>query len=862
MCGQISQVILEPESFGIEVTWENSDDLYDLRYKALDALYECLKTQSKECVSVYLESLQRQEQHEELLEGVLKRILNQIRQGGIENIQRVQEAVWALDALLDFDFVQDFFFAESRLFNQFQSGYQLEQRTIFGQILAINMFPDENLKWEFLFREANSYNLDYFQQQVRAYRERVVQLIDQFGLLLVKVCKNARSAERVRVWIEHSIVLNFGKLKTYQNHNQISSNSYVINLLRLMLTFSQEYFYNLHTIQETLLCTDLTQLFTAPQYLKDLTQVSTNDATFDAKIRTRVKKSLVEPRLQNLDTTFVVKVLLGLFNLATPCLQGYLKEVYNLMKVKNKSMYGMFFQDMQGRKLAYDIQFEDPFLAKMIIHFFSFEAALALHLNNLSFSTETGSVNFQHIEDRCSSQFAVVPICLIEDMTTWVGFLKQTHEPTLEKQQVYFSLVFSFFILVSNFRSWMSNPHLRLKITEEIYTMSPQTCQFEDYKQNQFSYLFMGNEVCNQFLISSLLRRYTERERLECEGESGSNQRLLQTFRFCQILGFLVSMKEFSDMFTKFAQESREEFLEFSTVYLKNLLNGLKDYVRCREAYNAMRQQTQNNSYELPENVFLKSQIASQQAQLRLMETFITTYIENMHIVTSYSKEAFLMDEIIDNSAQVINAIYWALEGQEVPAKPPATGAALQPGSAPGGSSSEPQCSRFNPMNLIFQNCDMFFIACRNPNFMHSLVNDIEFFSLERVQRCMQRVLTMKERKEKMAELIQRLREIESLNQLQDKLADQAPPEFLDPIMGSFMKNPVRLQTSGVVMDKVTILKHMLTDKTDPYNRKPITYDQIEEQDELRTQIQNYISQSMTKKTPPKHKKKKFSCFG
>jgi ubiquitin conjugation factor E4 B len=57
-----------------------------------------------------------------------------------------------------------------------------------------------------------------------------------------------------------------------------------------------------------------------------------------------------------------------------------------------------------------------------------------------------------------------------------------------------------------------------------------------------------------------------------------------------------------------------------------------------------------------------------------------------------------------------------------------------------------------------------------------------------------------------------------------EQLSDKAPNEYLDPIMGHFMNNPVKLATSGVILDRVTILKHMMIDRTDPYNRQPLDY--------------------------------------
>lgn len=42
------------------------------------------------------------------------------------------------------------------------------------------------------------------------------------------------------------------------------------------------------------------------------------------------------------------------------------------------------------------------------------------------------------------------------------------------------------------------------------------------------------------------------------------------------------------------------------------------------------------------------------------------------------------------------------------------------------------------------------------------------------------------------------------------------------------MRDPVRLPTSGVVMDRASIARHLLNDETDPFNRAPLTEDMLE----------------------------------
>ena len=64
------------------------------------------------------------------------------------------------------------------------------------------------------------------------------------------------------------------------------------------------------------------------------------------------------------------------------------------------------------------------------------------------------------------------------------------------------------------------------------------------------------------------------------------------------------------------------------------------------------------------------------------------------------------------------------------------------------------------------------------------------------------------------------------------------PPEFLDPIMMMPMVDPVRLPESGVVVDRVTIERHLLSSATDPYSRTPLAMRQVVADEELRARIE------------------------
>ena len=87
--------------------------------------------------------------------------------------------------------------------------------------------------------------------------------------------------------------------------------------------------------------------------------------------------------------------------------------------------------------------------------------------------------------------------------------------------------------------------------------------------------------------------------------------------------------------------------------------------------------------------------------------------------------------------------------------------------------------------------------------------------------------------------------QLERVNQ--EALAD-APEEFLDPIMSTLMLDPVILPSSKVTVDRTTIARHLLSDQSDPFNRSPLTMDQIKQDTELKQKIEEWIREKKGEK--------------
>jgi ubiquitin conjugation factor E4 B len=73
-----------------------------------------------------------------------------------------------------------------------------------------------------------------------------------------------------------------------------------------------------------------------------------------------------------------------------------------------------------------------------------------------------------------------------------------------------------------------------------------------------------------------------------------------------------------------------------------------------------------------------------------------------------------------------------------------------------------------------------------------------------------------------------------------EELLVDAPDEFLDEILSTFMKDPVILP-SGHYVDRSTITQHLLNDAIDPFNREVLTIDQVKPAVELKERMNTWL---------------------
>lgn len=64
-------------------------------------------------------------------------------------------------------------------------------------------------------------------------------------------------------------------------------------------------------------------------------------------------------------------------------------------------------------------------------------------------------------------------------------------------------------------------------------------------------------------------------------------------------------------------------------------------------------------------------------------------------------------------------------------------------------------------------------------------------------------------------------------------LPNNLPNEYLDPILFTPIIHPMVLPESGLIIDRTVIMSYLLENKYDPFNRQPITFEELERYNSL-----------------------------
>jgi len=379
---------------------------------------------------------------------------------------------------------------------------------------------------------------------------------------------------------------------------------------------------------------------------------------------------------------------------------------------------------------------------------------------------------------------------------------------------------------------YISNPYLRGKLIELLAAITPKALG-KDFPTYNF---WERNVISTEFLPGALVRFY-----IDIEHTGARNQfydKFNSRYYTALVIKYLWKLESYKKSFRKEAKNT-EQFVQFVNMLLNDAIFLLDESL-------SKLASIRTNQDEMSSPNWLNistNQRAEREAEHTRLERQVKTYLllakETIRMLNYMSRDVpdpFMAPELIDRVASMLNYFLVQLAGpkmMELKVK-------------------NPEKYNFDPKWLLAKIVKVYLNFSVDINFPSAVARDGRSYSYDvfhKTKDILQREkLVAADEISNFANFVTKTQECaKNVAEVEDQLGE-IPDEFLDPILQTLMRDPVKLPNSKVTIDRPTITRHLLGNTTDPFNRSLLTVDMLVDDVDLKKKIDEFIA-SRTRRT-------------
>lgn len=497
------------------------------------------------------------------------------------------------------------------------------------------------------------------------------------------------------------------------------------------------------------------------------------------------------------------------------------------------------FDMMLQAKLCYDVYMQDAELLTMLVRFVTADAEWIMKRMLLDPNRESALPLPLPVDPT----FASLPEHTVETITAVLLTTMHTNPRVVMEHSSLLDEMVSFCVVGSASPLHIKNPYLRAKLVEFLSYIFPKNAAALDDEDDEqqpptepmMEALFAGHHLSRRFLPGSLFRLYVDVE------HTGSHTQFYDKFSIRYRIGsILESLWFITDYRKSVRSEARDEgrFLRFVNMVLNDANHLLDSVLDDLEEMRSLETLIQGGSAEWES--LSEEEKREKQERLQKLEGGAKSYnqlannnVKLLWLLTGDEvvRRIFLRDEMVSRLAEMLNYLLERLCGQRCSDL----------------KVSDPAKVSWKPRQLLKRIMETYTHFVGEDAFAFAVARDGRSYKADLFTRA---TAIAKRRHVLTASKIQGFSEVaeaaarahEADNEEEEDLGD-VPDEFLDPVMSVLMRNPVKLPTSGNVMDRAVISRILLSDKLDPFNRKLLTEDMLVEDTELKEKIDSFIGE-------------------
>ncbi|KAK9806446.1 hypothetical protein WJX73_007867 [Symbiochloris irregularis] len=550
---------------------------------------------------------------------------------------------------------------------------------------------------------------------------------------------------------------------------------------------------------------------------------------------------------------------LGLLRIISACyeavqkfhhLEGHMREMDAVMRETSSmppqlaaraELLKTLLSKAQAEVLMYQTALSEEELLQSALAFYRLMAAWLLRL--ASPAVAAGEPVQLPLPTPAPAEFRMLPEYFVEDTAELLLYLGRYKPRELEGARLEEIALFLLVFLASP--QHVRNPYLRSKLAEVLLVWLPH----EDEQDNgRFGFrnrrsaasstvasLFEGHPMVQQHMVRSLIQLYVDME------HTGRNTAFYEKFStrhsIGQILSYLWNIPAHQEAWKALAREQGGRglymrfchHLETDSIHLLDeamkLLPEIKELERALADEAAWAAQPEEQARE--REATLQQHTRSIRADLDLAAMAVNV----MRFSTQDITATWLLPEAVPRIASMLNYFLMHLTG-------------------PGRRKlklKDPEHYHWRPKELLASICDIYVHLGRADGqgvFAAAIAEDGRCYRPEMFPEAAQVLssfaLLDDQKIGELDMLAARVASAGASAKASEAANEEAPEEFWDPIMATIMDDPVILPTSSTTVDRATIMRHLLSDPNDPFNRQPLTEQDLVPNVELKQRIDQW----------------------
>lgn len=419
---------------------------------------------------------------------------------------------------------------------------------------------------------------------------------------------------------------------------------------------------------------------------------------------------------------------------------------------------------------------------------------------------------------------ACVPEFIAENIIDFLLFLRRFKESLFQFAGEKLEHMMSFVLVFMGSPDRMNNPHLRAKLAEALEFLKPpeKTSATSAMSTSERETLFRKHPLAAH-VGETLLHVFVSIEM------TGQGVEFEQKFNYRRpmyaVLRYIWTMKLHRDALMRLAVDAEEHieatdpplFLRFINLLMNDAIFLLDEALSYMAQIKEKQEEQERGDWERlspaqrqeTENEFHHLSMLARFHNIMGSET-----IQCLEMLTKQIKTIFCHPMIVDRMAAMLNYFLLHLVGpkKKILKVKDFTEFEFKP---------QQLVSYISAIYVNLGDTDAFCVAVSRDGRSYSQ----SLFELAEV--VLNKIYTPVEMIEHFNRVAAHIQTLSVQQQSEDDLVADAPEEFLDAIMGTLMRDPVTLPSSGQTVDRSTIARHILSDQTDPFNRQPLTMDMV-----------------------------------